>query len=212
MSKIELSEKRAELGGYYRLHAPIYDLTRWAFLFGRNKLIRMLADKLATQHPKTILDVGCGTGKNMIALAKAFPDAKIIGCDLSDAMLNQARSVLQKSLSPKAHSNVELINASILTMKDRQFDLIICSYMLSMTGGSLQPILHNIRRRLNPMGTLAIVDFDFSAVSLFRRWMRVNHVALDGSVSRALGIFAIVEHQSSHQAFWLWRWFLWLGR
>jgi S-adenosylmethionine-diacylgycerolhomoserine-N-methlytransferase len=211
LSNIQLSEKKAELGGYYRLHAPIYDLTRWAFLFGRNKLIKIVVNKISVQ-PKMILDVGCGTGKNIIALAKAFPDAKIIGCDLSDAMLSQARGVLRKSLTLAEHKNIELINSSILTMKDRQFDLIVCSYMLSMTADSLVPILHNIRRRLNPAGTLAIVDFEVSGFALFRRWMRVNHVALDGSVLQALSIFAKVEHQSSHQAFGLWRWFMWLGR
>ena len=212
MKNIELAERRAELNGYYRLHAPIYDLTRWAFLFGRNKLVRVLASNLSGKPPKTILDVGCGTGKNVIALARAFPNAQIVGCDLSDAMLARARVAVQRSLKPDEITNVALITSSILTLKDRQFDLIVCSYMLSMTGDSLVPILHNICRRLNPTGTLAVVDFNFSALAMFRRWMRVNHVALDGRLLRALSLFAKVERQELHSASGIWNWFLWIGR
>jgi len=212
LKNIELAERKAELNGYYRLHAPIYDLTRWTFLFGRNKLVRVLTSNLSGKPPKTILDVGCGTGKNVIALKRAFPDAQVVGCDLSDAMLARAQAAVKHSLNPREMSKIELINASILTLKDRQFDLIVCSYMLSMTGDSLEPILHNIRRRLNPKGKLAVVDFNFSALSMFRRWMRVNHVSLDGSVLRALALCAKVERQELHQAFGIWNWFLWIGR
>ena len=212
MKNFELTERKAELNTYYRMHAPIYDLTRWAFLFGRNKLVRYLANNLSGRRPKTILDVGCGTGKNVIALARAVPDAEIIGCDLSDAKLAKARDAVKRLLEPNETRNIELINSSILTLKDRQFDLIVCSYMLSMTGDSLVPILHNIRQRLNPLGTLAVVDFNFSALAIFRKWMRVNHVALDGSVLQGLSMFAKVEHQEQHRAFGIWNWFLWIGR
>lgn len=205
-------ENSAALSGYYRLHAPIYDLTRWAFLFGRTRLIRTLASKLNGKSPATILEVGCGTGKNIIALARAFPDAKIIGCDLSKDMLTHASSSLAGALSKSQMAKVELINTSILTFNERQFDLIVCSYMLSMTGNSLEPILHSIRRRLSPNGALAIVDFDYSGFGFFRRWMRVNHVSLDGSLSRALTMFAKLEHKESHRAFGLWRWLLWIGK
>jgi S-adenosylmethionine-diacylgycerolhomoserine-N-methlytransferase len=205
-------ENSAALSGYYRLHAPIYDSTRWAFLFGRTRLIGTLASKLTGKSPASILEVGCGTGKNIIALARAFPDAKIIGCDLSKDMLTQARTSLARSLSEAEVAKVELINSSILSLNDQQYDLIVCSYMLSMTGDSLEPILHSIRRRLSPNGALAIVDFDYSGLGFFRRWMRVNHVSLDGSLSRALTMFAKVEHKESHRAFGLWRWLLWIGK
>jgi S-adenosylmethionine-diacylgycerolhomoserine-N-methlytransferase len=28
---------------YYRFHAPVYDLTRWTFLFGRSGILRKVA-------------------------------------------------------------------------------------------------------------------------------------------------------------------------
>ena len=49
----------AALTRYYRWHAPLYDATRWSFLFGRAALIRGIA---LHRRPRRILEVGCGTG------------------------------------------------------------------------------------------------------------------------------------------------------
>ncbi|MEZ4622108.1 MAG: class I SAM-dependent methyltransferase [Caldilineaceae bacterium] len=65
---------------YYRFHAKLYDLTRWSFLFGREALIRTLPGCCRATR---ILEVGCGTGKNLMVLAAAFPAAEITGVDLS---------------------------------------------------------------------------------------------------------------------------------
>ena len=49
--------------GYYALHSRIYDATRWTFLFGRESILRRSA-KIAA--PERILEVGCGTGRNLV--------------------------------------------------------------------------------------------------------------------------------------------------
>ena len=82
------NEQHAALQGYYQFHAKIYDNTRWSFLFGRQAIIAQIG-KYAT--PQTILEVGCGTGKNLVALANAFPTATITGVDVSADMLAVAR-------------------------------------------------------------------------------------------------------------------------
>ena len=61
---------------YYRVHARIYDQTRWTFLFGREDLMRRLA---ATLNPERLLEVGCGTGKNLLELGRLFPRARLSG-------------------------------------------------------------------------------------------------------------------------------------
>ncbi len=58
---------------YYRFHSRIYDATRWLFLFGRDRLIKTAA--LFTR-PRRILEVGCGTGKNLVRLRQTFPGAE----------------------------------------------------------------------------------------------------------------------------------------
>src|SRR4051812_29192202 len=71
--------------GYYRLHAQIYDATRWSFLFGRNAILTRARG--AQPRPTRILEVGCGTGRNLRQLARLFPRAQLTGVDLSAAML-----------------------------------------------------------------------------------------------------------------------------
>ena len=80
-------DQSARMEGYYRLHAQIYDATRWSFLFGRKTLIRRVA---AMTQPATILEIGCGTGKNLLTLAKTFPQARLFGLDISESMLRIA--------------------------------------------------------------------------------------------------------------------------
>lgn len=75
---------------YYRLHAKIYDATRWSFLYGRDAVLNHIPiDKNAEIE---ILEVGCGTGKNLISLAKRFPKAKLLGLDVSADMIRTTRN------------------------------------------------------------------------------------------------------------------------
>lgn len=111
---------------YYRFHARIYDLTRWSFLFQRTALIQKMA---ALAHPERILEVGCGTGKNLNSLHRTFPGAKITGLDLSGAMLDRAA----KTPAYRA-GHVTLCRGAYdkPVAQDHPFDLIVFSYALSM--------------------------------------------------------------------------------
>src|SRR5262245_31022659 len=79
----------ASVEAYYRFHARIYDLTRWTFLFGRSHILNLLAGTVA---PRRILEVGCGTGRNLAELAHRFIDAEVTGLDVSPEMLGRARA------------------------------------------------------------------------------------------------------------------------
>jgi S-adenosylmethionine-diacylgycerolhomoserine-N-methlytransferase len=199
------------LKNYYRLHAPIYDATRWAFLFGRSRLIAAVADRIRPT-PKRILEVGCGTGRNLVALAKAFPHAEIVGCDLSEAMIARAQKRLNRSLSSEARKKIVLRAIDVSEIKPKQFDLIVCSYMLSMTGDALDGILRHLRKCLTVQGTMAIVDFEDTRWPWFASWMRRNHVQMNGELARLLQQFVHVHVRERHSGFGLWRWLLWVGR
>jgi SAM-dependent methyltransferase len=52
-----------------------------------------LARKLVRDEPKSILEFGCGVGRNLPFLQKYFPDSTILGCDVSSASLTLAAEV-----------------------------------------------------------------------------------------------------------------------
>ncbi|HEU0096104.1 MAG TPA: class I SAM-dependent methyltransferase, partial [Rhizomicrobium sp.] len=72
--------------------------------------------------PADILIAGCGTGRNAIETAQAFPDARVLAVDLSRASLGHAA---RKSNEMRI-TNIEYAQADLLEMGniDRRFDLI----------------------------------------------------------------------------------------
>lgn len=197
----------ASLQRYYRLHAPLYDLTRWLFLLGRARLIRKLTALEPALTPARILDVGCGTGKNLLPLAKAFPKAKIVACDLSPAMLDHAK---RKLLGTPQLAQIDWHAGPVQAISGGNFDLIVCSYMLSMTGTEMAATMASLRSRLRPGGRLAVVDFAGTTQPWFARWMAFNHVRMDGELQRCLSRFGQLDH-SEMRSVGLWRWLLWIG-
>ena len=141
---------------YYRLHAGIYDLTRWSFLFGRRKLVE---DAVFVHRPESVLEIGCGTGTNLRRLGRKLPEAELVGIDLSEDMLRRA----ERKLAP-FRARVRLVRGrypddSRLLGSEHRFDLILFSYSLSMFGGEWGPALEAAQRSLSSRGVVAVLDF-----------------------------------------------------
>src|SRR4028118_1749853 len=77
----------------YRHQRYFYDLTRKYYLLGRDKLIAQMDVKPG----ENVLEVGCGTGRNLIILAKKFPKSNFYGLDASSEMLKTALEKIDKS-------------------------------------------------------------------------------------------------------------------
>jgi ubiquinone/menaquinone biosynthesis C-methylase UbiE len=71
--------------------------------------------------PTRILDLGTGTGAGAFTLARRFPDAEVVGVDLSDAMLDQARRNTPEDLRDRVR--FERSDASALPFADNSFEL-----------------------------------------------------------------------------------------
>jgi ubiquinone/menaquinone biosynthesis C-methylase UbiE len=78
--------------------------------------------------PARILDVGTGTGAGALRLAQRFPEAEIVGVDLSDAMLEQAR----RNTPAERRERVSWLraDASALPFGDGSFDLVAHANMI----------------------------------------------------------------------------------
>ena len=57
----------------YRRQRHVYDFTRKYYLFGRDRLIR----NLSLAPGASLVEVGCGTARNLIAIAKAYPGTRL---------------------------------------------------------------------------------------------------------------------------------------
>lgn len=193
----------ANLDGYYRWHAHFYDATRWAFLFGRTALLRLCA---AEQSPRRILEVGCGTGKNLAELARIFPQAEIVGLDLSAEMLGKARQKVVH-FGPRV-SLLQRVYSHPVSGGD-PFDLIVFSYCLTMINPGYADVLRLCEQDLSANGRLAVVDFHDSRFAWFRRWMGLNHVRMDGQILEALQLTGFKLQPCLVRSGYggLWRWF-----
>ncbi len=194
-----------DLEGYYRIHAPIYDLTRPSFLFGRRRIVDDLARHARARGLAVgaILEIGCGTGTNLALLARAFPQARLCGIDLAAPMLERAHRRLR--------GRAELVHGAFGDgAPGGRFDLILASYMLSMSGTAQARCIDAAHAALAPAGLLGVVDFLHTPLPAFARWMARNHVRLDPGLPARLGAQPL--EYASHAAWGgAWRWFRWIG-
>ncbi|WP_425298962.1 class I SAM-dependent methyltransferase [Rhizobium sullae] len=142
------------MDGMYRYQRHIYDLTRKYYLLGRDRTIR----NLDVPQGGTLLEVGCGTGRNLALAHRLFPGAKLYGLDISQEMLISAR----KTFATKAAvADFRVADATAFTPREfgvGGFDRILISYALSMIPDWERAVDAAIAA-LNPGGQLHIVDF-----------------------------------------------------
>jgi S-adenosylmethionine-diacylgycerolhomoserine-N-methlytransferase len=172
------SEKHADLmDGMYRYQRHIYDLTRKYYLLGRDQTIR----NLDLIKGATLLEVGCGTGRNLALAHRHYPEARLYGLDISQEMLISARKTFA-GLNTSADFRVA--DATAFDARDfgvDGFDRVMISYALSMIPDWERAIDASLAA-LAPGGQLHIVDFGqqeglpgwFRA--LLRSWLDKFHV------------------------------------
>ncbi|MGI9189456.1 MAG: class I SAM-dependent methyltransferase, partial [Longimicrobiaceae bacterium] len=110
-----------------------YDLAALGFRllgFRYDAYLRRTAEALAVRPGQTVVDLGCGTGKNLPALAEAVgPGGRVVGVDISVAMLERARARLAR----KGLRNVELVEADAATFGlPTGTERVLATFSLSM--------------------------------------------------------------------------------
>jgi S-adenosylmethionine-diacylgycerolhomoserine-N-methlytransferase len=164
----------------YRFQRHIYDATRKFYLLGRDKLIA----ELNPPPGGAVLEIGCGTGRNLIKIARRYPQARCYGLDVSEEMLRTARQQVAKAgLSDRitlAQADATNFDAQALFGR-AGFERVVVSYALSM----IPPWREALTQALNvvaPGGSLHIVDFGDQAHlpvpfrTVLNSWLALFHV------------------------------------
>jgi S-adenosylmethionine-diacylgycerolhomoserine-N-methlytransferase len=164
----------------YRHQRHFYDFTRKYYLLGRDRLIAQLAPRAGD----AVLEIGCGTGRNLTTAADRYPDARLYGIDVSTEMLTSAITrIARAGLASQirvAHDDATRLDPAPLFGVAR-FERIFISYSLSMIP-QWRTVIDVALCHLAPGGELHIVDFGgqkrlpgvFRAV--LRRWLALFHV------------------------------------
>ncbi|MEI9924051.1 MAG: class I SAM-dependent methyltransferase [Bradyrhizobium sp.] len=72
-------EATQRMNRMYRRQRHIYDGTRRYYLLGRDQLISGLQPGAGA----SVLEIGCGTGRNLVLAGRLYPDARFFGIDVS---------------------------------------------------------------------------------------------------------------------------------
>jgi S-adenosylmethionine-diacylgycerolhomoserine-N-methlytransferase len=174
----------------YRHQRHFYDFTRKYYLIGRDRLIADLAPRAGD----AVLEIGCGTGRNLIAAARRYRDTRFYGIDVSTEMLTSAiANISGAGLAAQvrvAHADATRFDPQTLFGRAR-FERVFISYSLSMIPG-WQPVLEGAIALLAPWGELHVVDFGGQSRlpgvfrTLLRRWLRLFHVTPRDELEAAL--------------------------
>jgi ubiquinone/menaquinone biosynthesis C-methylase UbiE len=151
---------------------------RWDTILGEDHLAPYEAALEAIENPDRALDLGTGTGAGAFAVARRFPQADVVGADLAEGMLAEARRKTPPELSGRVR--FERADAAHLPYADDAFDLVGLVNMIpffdelarvvapggavvmSFSGGAETPIwvpFDRLRRELERRGFSEFAEF-----------------------------------------------------
>jgi len=187
-------EATRRMNRMYRRQRHIYDGTRRYFLLGRDEMISDLQPKAGAN----VLEVGCGTGRNLVLAARRYSDARFFGIDVSTEMLTTAISAIARAgLSARvrvAHGDATALDLA-RSFGIPQFDHVLISYSLSMIP-DWRSVLRTAANHIKPGGRLHAVDFGRQeglpaiARASLRRWLRLFDVAPRDDLENELSTLA----------------------
>lgn len=115
-------ETRAALIQGYNRSAPVYDRVAGSIYLG---ILRRFLPRILIGPAPSVLDVGCGTGINLLEAAGILgPCLRLHGIDIAPRMIDEAR---RKAAAAGVSAVFEVGDAQHVALEDASFDLVICN-------------------------------------------------------------------------------------
>ena len=180
-----------------------YDLTRKYYLVGRDPMIA----GLNPPPDGTMLEIGCGTGRNLVHAARLYPGVALHGIDISREMLAAAGAAVERN---GLRGRVRLAWADAAgfdpaaTFGREHYDRIFISYAVSMIP-QWRTVMESAARRLAPGGELHVADFgDMAGLPAWSKaamytWLRWYHVTPRAALFEAAGDMAAALGRASEE-------------
>jgi len=137
-------------GNFLYRHPEYYELVYPEPDEATPKMCLRMFSKYLTTPPKSILDIGCGTGRDLDVLSRTCPECW--GIDAVPANIDYARKI-------RPHLHLEVADMRTLRL-GRTFDAITCmgsTLMYALTAQDVEKVLNTFRVHAHP-GTLLILD------------------------------------------------------
>jgi phosphatidylethanolamine/phosphatidyl-N-methylethanolamine N-methyltransferase len=141
--------EKATVEKAYDRWAPVYDLV-FGPVFERGRRASLVA---AERVGGRILEVGVGTG---ISLPDYSPIHRIVGVDISEAMLAKARERVTELCLTHVEA-LEVMDAERLTFPDESFDVVVAQYVVTAVPNP-EAALDEFARVLKPGGEIVILS------------------------------------------------------
>ena len=157
MPPYALTPRNIQIRDNFDAIAPKYDLTNRVISFGIDRLWRRVAIRQLrdVRSDGAVLDLACGTCDMALEVLRQRPAARVVGADLSRAMLGLARKKLAAGTAP-----VTLVNApaEALPFRDATFDAVTIAFGIRNVPDFLAG-LKEMLRVLRRGGRACILEF-----------------------------------------------------
>ncbi len=183
----------------------IEDFNRWSRTYDESwiqryairvhaEMLDVVTNEIAT--PKTVLDIGCGTGQLLHKAHAIYPSAQLYGIDPAEGMVELARGRI-----PSA--TIYLGAAESLPLSDSSVDVVLSSISFHHWNDQIAA-LREISRVLRPGGCFCLTDISMPVwLAKFIQHIKVKSPAATSQLFVKTGMPVKIQHRTFTRFIWL---------
>jgi len=145
----------SEVGKYYDEEAADYDSRYW-----KNPVIQQIRQSFREEvkrYPfKTMLEVGCGTGLDLVHFGITHPETEVRGIDISAEMIRVSKDKIRENQLTNVMAFPVTLEECQALFQDQQFDLIYVFFGALNTSEDLSANADILRKLLAPGGKMVL--------------------------------------------------------